>query len=119
MSGTSLDGIDAVLADFAPGDGRARCSRPPTSSFRASCAASSWRCQDSGDDEIVRAARAANALADLYAHALALRVPRRRTSSAHDVVAAGVHGQTVRHRPHEGWTLQINNPVARCREAPT
>ncbi len=31
--------------------------------------------------------------------------------AAHDVVAAGVHGQTVRHRPQEGWTLQINNPA--------
>ena len=28
----------------------------------------------------------------------------------HDLVAAGVHGQTVRHRPHEGWTSQLNNP---------
>jgi anhydro-N-acetylmuramic acid kinase len=30
--------------------------------------------------------------------------------AAHDVVAAGVHGQTIRHQPHEGWTVQINNP---------
>ena len=29
----------------------------------------------------------------------------------HDLVAAGVHGQTVRHRPEQGWTLQINNPA--------
>ncbi len=27
------------------------------------------------------------------------------------MVAAGVHGQTLRHRPHEGWTLQLNNPA--------
>ena len=32
-------------------------------------------------------------------------------SRAADVVAAGVHGQTVRHRPDEGWTLQLNNPA--------
>jgi anhydro-N-acetylmuramic acid kinase len=29
----------------------------------------------------------------------------------HDLVAAGVHGQTIRHRPEQGWTLQINNPA--------
>ena len=32
-------------------------------------------------------------------------------SPATDVVAAGVHGQTLRHRPDEGWTLQLNNPA--------
>ena len=58
----------------------------------------------------MRAARAANALADLYVHALR-SVCLAAGVAAHDVVAAGVHGQTVRHRPHEGWTLQINNPA--------
>src|SRR4029450_7438067 len=28
----------------------------------------------------------------------------------HELVAAGVHGQTIRHRPQEGWTSQLNNP---------
>ena len=27
------------------------------------------------------------------------------------MAAAGVHGQTLRHRPDEGWTLQLNNPA--------
>ena len=30
---------------------------------------------------------------------------------ASDVLAAGVHGQTIRHCPEEGWTLQLNNPA--------
>jgi anhydro-N-acetylmuramic acid kinase len=28
-----------------------------------------------------------------------------------DVAAAGVHGQTVRHRPDLGWTIQLNDPA--------
>jgi len=27
------------------------------------------------------------------------------------VIAVGVHGQTLRHRPERGWTLQLNNPA--------
>ena len=117
MSGTSLDGIDAVLADFAPGAGAVRAARRHAHrvSHRAAPASSS-RCRRAERDEIVRAARAANALADLYAHALrsvclAAGVP------AHDVVAAGVHGQTIRHRPDEGWTLQLNNPARVAEQA--
>ena len=28
-----------------------------------------------------------------------------------DVAAVGIHGQTIRHRPEQGWTLQLNNPA--------
>lgn len=106
MSGTSLDGIDAVAADFAHGcDLLAATHVAFPSDLRRELGA----LQVSGPDEIVRGARAANALADLYAHALR-SVCLAAGLSPHDVVAAGVHGQTVRHRPHEGWTSQINNP---------
>ena len=71
--------------------------------------------QTSGPDEIVRLARAANQLADLYAYALR-SVCLAAALEPHDVVAAGVHGQTVRHRPAEGYTWQINN-AARLAEA--
>ena len=39
------------------------------------------------------------------------RPPRPRVSRPARVAAAGVHGQTIRHRPDEGWTLQLNNPA--------
>jgi anhydro-N-acetylmuramic acid kinase len=110
MSGTSLDGIDAVLAEFTAA---ARPCIPLASThiaFPTDLRQELLALQAATRDELVRAARAANTLADLYAHALrsvclAAGVP------AHDVVAAGVHGQTVRHRPEEGWTLQLNNPA--------
>ena len=65
--------------------------------------------QSPGADEFSRAARAADLLADLYA--MAIKDACELSGVApHELVAAGVHGQTVRHRPGQGWTLQINNP---------
>ena len=110
MSGTSLDGVDAVLADFAPGAAPCTLLAATHIAFPTELRRELLALQTAAGDEIVRAARAANALADLYVHALR-SVCLAADVAPHDVVAAGVHGQTVRHRPNEGWTLQINNPA--------
>jgi anhydro-N-acetylmuramic acid kinase len=111
MSGTSLDGVDAVIADFAPDDGRvcatlgaAHLPFPPALHDELSAL------QSAGYDEIARAARAANALADLYAAAIGEAIDDADLA-VRDIAAAGVHGQTIRHRPDEGWTVQLNNPA--------
>jgi anhydro-N-acetylmuramic acid kinase len=109
MSGTSLDGVDAVVADFAPRPG-AVCATlgaaylpyPPAINDELHAL------QAAGPDELARAARVSNALADLYAEAIASALADARIR-AEDLVAAGVHGQTVRHRPDEGWSVQLNN----------
>ena len=111
MSGTSLDGVDAVIADFAPTTGKpcallAEVHVP----FTRGLADELRSLQRAGSDELARAARAANALADTYADAIVATLGRAGLAAA-DVVAAGVHGQTLRHRPDEGWTLQLNNPA--------
>ncbi len=111
MSGTSMDGVDAVVADFAPtGAGPCRLLSASHVPFAPDLAAGLAALQRSGDDELARAARAANALADTCADAIEAALGLAGLA-AKDVIAAGVHGQTLRHRPDEGWTLQLNNPA--------
>jgi murein DD-endopeptidase MepM/ murein hydrolase activator NlpD len=106
MSGTSLDGVDAVVADF----NAETCAvmgaafRPFAPALRRELLA----LQTTGDDELARAAQASNALADVYAEAIT-RALAASGVTAEEIAAAGVHGQTVRHRPDQGFTLQLNN----------
>ena len=101
MSGTSLDGIDAVLMD-AELRVLAHAHRPLPDSLRAELLA----LNQAGANELERAALAGNALADAYASVLAEVLP---AGGARSVCAVGAHGQTVRHRPELGYTLQLLN----------
>ena len=106
MSGTSLDGVDAVLADFDGGKPRllANASMPFDAALRRELLA----LNSSGADEIGRAALAGNQLAEKYAAAVAQVLAASNTPKA-QVRAIGCHGQTVRHRPELGYTTQIGN----------
>ncbi|MGV2908101.1 anhydro-N-acetylmuramic acid kinase, partial [Achromobacter sp. AGC25] len=103
MSGTSVDGVDGVLvrldADQAP-QVLASASLPMPENLRRELLALNL----AGDDELARAALAANALARLYAQAVAALL-RDAGVSASAVTAIGAHGQTVRHRPDSGYTV--------------
>ena len=105
MSGTSMDGVDGVLADFANNAIRTVASAfvPFPEALRTQLMA----LQASGPDEIEREALAANALAALYAEC----VSELLSSSTGPVAAIAVHGQTIRHRPELGLTRQTNNPA--------
>jgi len=106
MSGTSLDGVDAVLADLVAPVPRilAHAHQPFDAALRAELLALNF----SGQDELDRAARLGNDLARRYAAAIA-DLLRKSGLKAADVRATGCHGQTVRHRPERGYTLQIGN----------
>ena len=113
MSGTSVDGVDAVLAKF--GSGAPRVIGATYHAFPPAMREALLGLQSAGHDELHRAAMAANALVDVYAQAVAELLAATRTDAT-AVAAIGAHGQTVRHRPADGYTLQINNP-ARLAEA--
>ena len=106
MSGTSLDGIDAVLAEFDGTEVRIRAAVHRM--FDAALRAELFALQAPGNDELARAALAGNALADGYAAAI-VDVITVAGVPVDKVAAAGVHGQTVRHDPRAGWTAQLNN----------
>jgi len=115
MSGTSLDGVDGVIARFdADGSGlavQAHASAPLPTDLRAELLALNT---PAGADELHRAALAANGLVRVYADVVdQLLATARIERSA--IRAIGTHGQTVRHRPLEfdgvGYTVQLNNPA--------
>lgn len=114
MSGTSVDAVDGVLADFpdgAPPRVLAHASRDFDPDLRAQMLA----LNRAGENELHRAAMAANALADLYAGVVADLLAAAGVPTG-AVRAIGAHGQTVRHQPAAGYTLQLNAP-ARLAEA--
>lgn len=109
MSGTSTDGVDGVLA-------RVRSGAPPQLLAQASVPMPPALRQEflalnrPGDNELERAALAADALAGLYAQAVD-RLLEQTGLAAGAIAAIGAHGQTVRHRPDQGYTLQLNAPA--------
>ena len=106
MSGTSLDGVDAVLADFE--GGKPRLIADAHLEFDAALRLELLALNSPGANEIDRTARAGNELARKYAAAVADILARSKTPAS-SVRAIGCHGQTVRHRPERGYTTQIGN----------
>lgn len=108
MSGTSVDGVDAVLADCssAPPKSLAHAYRAFSDELRATLI----RLCSSAPDEIERSGVAARELMQVYAAAIddVLRAAGVARSS---VRAIGAHGQTVRHRPQLGFSVQLNAPA--------
>ncbi len=113
MSGTSLDGVDGVLASLT-GAGQIRVEHHAFGAFEAPLRQAMLALNTPGDNELHRAALAANALAHRYAQVVQ-QLLQASGCSAQDIAAIGAHGQTVRHQPrlHDGtgYTLQLNNPA--------
>ncbi len=114
MSGTSMDGVDGVLGRFRPGPSPVQVVSHAHRPFAPELSDELLALNSAADNELHRAALAANALARIYAQvveALLTQGAARREQ----VLAIGAHGQTVRHRPGEfdgsGYTIQLNAPA--------
>lgn len=108
MSGTSLDGADAILVDFSGATPRTLgfASLPFTPELRSLL----QEICGGTDDTLDRVGAAAVELGKVYAHVVASILEKAATPSD-AVTAIGCHGQTVRHRPESGFTLQLNSPA--------
>lgn len=106
MSGTSLDGVDAALVAFNSDSPQVIATHfsPYPQAVRASVLA----LQYPANNELETSALLANTLAKLYAEAVHGLLAKAHKTAA-DITAIGCHGQTIRHRPELGFTLQVGN----------
>jgi anhydro-N-acetylmuramic acid kinase len=109
MSGTSLDGVDGVLAKFN-GSGAPQPLGFIHHVFSRTLRAELLALQSPSDNELARALRAANGVSQAYA-AVSQALLAHCAVKAQDVAAIGAHGQTVRHAPGDGVTAQLLNPA--------
>ena len=106
MSGTSLDGVDAVLADL--GSDQTQVVGHRHHGYTPALRTELLSLNQSAGDELRRAALAANHLAREYA-SIANTLLAQCAVNARTVTAVGCHGQTVRHQPADGYTIQLVN----------
>ncbi|MBM4190340.1 MAG: anhydro-N-acetylmuramic acid kinase [Betaproteobacteria bacterium] len=106
MSGTSLDGVDAALVDFSQPRPNLLATHwlPYPEAIKTTLLA----LHEPGPNELDQSCCLANQLAELYAEATHAALAHAGVNAT-AVRAIGCHGQTVRHQPARGYTLQINN----------
>ena len=106
MSGTSLDGIDTALLDLSG-------TAPKLLATHYQAYPSELRdillaLHTSSQNELHQAQLTANELTRLYA-AATQKLLLTANIDTKDVRAIGCHGQTIRHCPQDGYTLQLCN----------
>lgn len=106
MSGTSLDGIDVALVDFS--DDSAQLLGSHYQPYPQSLKDLLLELHQTGSDEIHRTQLASIVLAHAYADATQALLDKTELPADH-VQAIGCHGQTIRHRPEQGYTIQLGN----------
>lgn len=107
MSGTSLDGVDAVLVDFSSSFSLLQTCYIP---YDACLQTALLALNQIGENELHHAAISGNQLSRLYAEAVK-RLLDEAGFNSREIVAIGCHGQTVRHcpQPENAYSIQLIN----------
>ena len=110
MSGTSLDGVDIALTDFSPDTQRATLVGALCAPFPAALRDDLLALCQPGPDEVFRAGLAGQQWARLAADGVN-QLLLQHGVEAGQVAAIGSHGQTIRHHPESGFSVQIGAPA--------
>ena len=109
MSGTSLDGVDAVVAQFTP---ELRLIETQFLPYASTLKQQILALQHPSDNELENATLLGNTLAKLYAQAVHALLEKAHLPAS-QIRAIGCHGQTIRHQPKIngdiGFSLQSGN----------
>ncbi|OSI08656.1 anhydro-N-acetylmuramic acid kinase [Neisseria animaloris] len=107
MSGTSMDGADAVLVRMAGNRwqaAEAHAFLPYSGRLKSDLLA----LQNTGHNELHRSMVLAQELSRLYADTVG-RLLEEQNLKPEQIAAIGCHGQTVRHAPEAGYSIQLAN----------
>ena len=107
MSGTSMDGVDAVLVAMHGSRwhaAEAHAFLPYPDDLKQRLLA----LQPTGQNELHRSQMLAQELSCLYAEVVQKLLRETQMQPAH-IRAVGCHGQTVRHAPEHGYSIQLAN----------
>ena len=114
MSGTSMDGVDAVLAEFS--EHRVSCLGHAHRSYPAQLLNHLQRLCIPGDNEIEFWGAIDNGVAQVCVDVIQDLLESTKIDAS-QIKAIGAHGQTIRHRPYgiedipnSAFTLQIGDP---------
>ena len=105
MTGTSMDGVDIVAASFDP----LVLHGTHTIAFDPDLKDELMALTLPDDNEIDRMGKADVALATMIGHGINELIKKHQIDR-NQIKAIGSHGQTIRHRPEQGFTLQIGDP---------
>lgn len=111
MSGTSMDGIDAVVASI-PQAGRLKLRATHSEPYPVEVRARLQTLANSSINDLELMGELDALLGELLAQA-ANRVRHKSGLDGQEIRAIGSHGQTVRHRPNapHPYSIQIGNPA--------
>ena len=106
MSGTSMDGLDGIV--IAVEHERPRVLATGQAAWPDDCAAELHALCAPGSDELERMGRISLSIARHEARLTGILLEQAGLTAA-DITAIGAHGQTVRHCPQSGYSVQLGS----------